>query len=129
MVAAQGGHVDIVKLLLDSGSDTKEKNNVSTRRCIPPYMHVYIKWSMIWMKIVRRILTRWDEMIVVDRWWGWCMDSMWLQDWIFHTDMNIPYEIEWHFSLVSSQESYNFLDCKLVFVICIRIYRLTLIFG
>ena len=43
MTAAFGGHVDTVKLLLDSGSDIEDKDNVSTRRCMTTYMHVYIK--------------------------------------------------------------------------------------
>ena len=39
--AASQGHVDTVELLLDSGSDKENKHNVSTRRCITTYMHVY----------------------------------------------------------------------------------------
>ena len=44
MKAADGGDFDTVKLLLDSGSDVEDKDNVSTRRCITLYMHVSIKW-------------------------------------------------------------------------------------
>ena len=43
MDAALGGHVDTVKLLLDSGSDIEDKDNVITRRCITTHMHVYTK--------------------------------------------------------------------------------------
>ena len=43
MHAALQGHVDTVNLLLDSGSDIENKNNVSTRRCLTTDMHVYIK--------------------------------------------------------------------------------------
>ena len=106
MNAALGGHVDTVKLLLDSGSDIEDKDNVSTRRCISTCMHVSIKWSMSWMNIVRRILTRWDDMkryeMIVDRWWGWCIDGMWFQHSIFYTYLKISYEIKRHFSLVAS---------------------------
>ena len=66
--------------------------------------------------------------MIVDRWWGWCVDSMWFQHSIFHADMKISYEIKWRFSLVSSQESYDCLDCTLPLVIYIWIYRLILIF-
>ena len=41
MYAAQGGHVDIIKLLLDSGSDVEKKDNVSTRRCMTIYACFY----------------------------------------------------------------------------------------
>ena len=41
--AAQGGHVDTVKLLLDRRASVETKDNVSTRRCITTHMHVYIK--------------------------------------------------------------------------------------
>ena len=95
MIATHGGYVDTVKLLLDRGASVEEKDNVSTRRCITTHMHVCIKWSMSWMNIVRRILMRcdvmrWDEtrsQMIVDRWWGWCMDSMWFQ----HSTFNILY--------------------------------------
>ena len=43
MRAALGGHVDTVKLLLDSGSDIEIRDNVSTRRCITTHMRVYVK--------------------------------------------------------------------------------------
>ena len=42
MYAAQGGHVDTVKLLLDSGSDIEKKDNVSTRRCMTTYICMFI---------------------------------------------------------------------------------------
>ena len=42
MNAAQGGHVDTVKLLLDSGSDIEEKDNVSTRRYIATYISIFL---------------------------------------------------------------------------------------
>ena len=54
--------MDTVKLLLDSGTDIENRDDVSTRRCTLTYMYVYMKWSMIWLNIVRRILTRWAEM-------------------------------------------------------------------
>ena len=57
MSAAQGGHVDTVKLMLDSGSDVEGKDNVSTRRCITTYMYVYTKW---WMSLKEGYW--WDEM-------------------------------------------------------------------
>ena len=129
--AASQGHVDTVELLLDSGSDIEEKNNVSRRICSAIYMHIYIKRSMSWTNIARRILLIWDEtrsQMIVDRWWGWCMDSMWFHHSIFHSYLEISYEMKWHFSLVSFYESYNFLDCNLLFVICICISHLTLIF-
>ena len=43
MIAAQGGHVDTVKLLLDRGASVEEKDNVSTRNCISIYVHVCVK--------------------------------------------------------------------------------------
>ena len=43
MIAALGGPVDTVKLLLDSGSDIEIRDNVSTRRCITTHMRVYVK--------------------------------------------------------------------------------------
>ena len=42
MIAAQGGHVDTVKLLSDSGSDIGEKDTVSTRRCMTTYICMFI---------------------------------------------------------------------------------------
>ena len=56
MISARGGRG--VKLLLDRGASVETKDNVSTRRCITTHMHVYIKLSMSWMNIVRRILMR-----------------------------------------------------------------------
>ena len=58
MIAAHGGHVDTVKLLLDSGTDIENRDNVSTRRLLLLYMHVHTKLSMSWMNIVRRIWMR-----------------------------------------------------------------------
>ena len=124
MWAAQGGHVDTVKLLLDSGSDIEDKDNVSTRRCITLYMHAYLKWSMSWMNIVRRALMRWDEMrwlLIDDEDDVWIVCDFNIQHSIFHTYLEISYEIKWRFSLVSLFESYNFVDCNLLFVICISI--------
>ena len=72
MRAALGGHVDTVKLLLDSGSDIEDKDNVSTRRCITTHMHVYLKWSMSWLNIVRRILIEGDEMKRYEIRWDDC---------------------------------------------------------
>ena len=68
MYAADRGYEDTVKLLLDRGASAETKDNVSTRRCITTHMHVYIKLSMRWMNIVRRILTRWNDMRWDDCW-------------------------------------------------------------
>ena len=43
MYAADRGHVDTVKLLLDRRASVERKDNVSTRRCITLYIHVYLK--------------------------------------------------------------------------------------
>ena len=105
MYAADRGYEDTIKLLLDRRASVETKDNVSTRRCITTHMHDYIKLSMSWMNIVRRIMTRWDETIwdemIVDRWWGWCVDSMWSQHSIFYTYMKISDEIKWRFSVMS----------------------------
>ena len=74
----------------------------------------------------------WDEMRLDLKWLliddeddVWIVCDFNIQHSIFYTYLEISYEMKWRFSHVSFYESYNFVDCNLLFVICICIYRLT----
>ena len=82
---------------------------------------------MSWMIIVRRILMSWYE-IIVDRWWGWCMESVRFRHLTFHTDMNISYEYNFFFIAWILTMNKYFLWFLFNTCICIRILRSLLIF-